>query len=283
MLLNWGIMPELPDVEILKKYFDRHCIGKKISEVRVLERRILRDTSAEKIKSLLEGRSFVKSRRYGKHLFVEIGENKTPRDRRSRSGRQGRTGCIDIHFGMDGGFNFRKKDEPPPEYTRIKFSFENDYLAYTSRRMLGGIRAITSPEDFILHKQLGPDALSPDFSREYFLKAIAGKKTSIKAVLMDQQVVAGIGNVYSDEILYQAGILPGTRAGLLKVKQSQDLYEKILTVLKTALRHDADAQRFPSRFLLRHRHKNGDCPCGGKVSTSKVAGRTSYFCPTCQK
>jgi len=147
----------------------------------------------------------------------------------------------------------------------------------------GVIRAITSPEDFVGQKQLGPDALSPAFSREYFLKAIAGKKTSIKAVLMDQQVVAGIGNVYSDEILYQAGILPGTRTDLLKDKQSQDLHEKILTVLKTAVNHDADAQRFPAHFLLRHRHKNGDCPCGGKVSTSKVAGRTSYFCAACQK
>jgi formamidopyrimidine-DNA glycosylase len=262
-------MPELPDVEILKKYFDRHCLGLKISEVQVLEKRILRDTTPGKIKSTLEGRYFVKSRRHGKHLFVEI--------------RNGDKSYLDVHFGMDGGLAFLENEESPPKYARIIFRFDGNYLAYISRRMLGGIRAITSPEDVVGQKQLGPDALSPAFSREYFLKTIAGKKTSIKAVLMDQQVVAGIGNVYSDEILYQAGILPGTRTDLLKEKQSQDLYEKMLTVLKTAVKHDADAQRFPSHFLLRHRHKNGNCPCGGKVSTSKVAGRTSYFCAACQK
>jgi len=262
-------MPELPDVEILKKYLDRHCLGLKISEVKVLERRILRGTAEGKIKSMLEGRSFVKSRRHGKHLFVEIGN--------------GSLSYIDLHFGMDGGLAFFGKEDPPPEYTRIIFRFGDNYLAYTSRRMLGGIRAITSPEDFIEQKQLGPDALSPAFTREYFLNVIAGKKTSIKAALMDQQIVAGIGNVYSDEILYQAGILPDTRAGLLDKKQSQDLYEKIEHVLKTAVRYDADGESFPRYFLLRHRHKSGNCPCGGKVTSSKVAGRTSYFCPACQK
>lgn len=262
-------MPELPDVEILKKYFDQHCLGLKISAVQVLEKRILRDASAGKIKSLLEGRSFVRSGRHGKHLFVEIGN--------------GGPSYIGIHFGMDGDLAFLKKEEPPPDYTRILFQFDGKYLAYTSRRMLGGIRVIRSPEDFIQQRQLGPDALSPAFSPEYFLKAIAGKKTSIKAALMDQQVVAGIGNVYSDEILYQAGILPDTRCDLLNEKQSRDLYNKILGVLRTAVRHDADARRFPPRFLLKHRHRNGDCPCGGKVATSKVAGRTSYFCPICQK
>ncbi len=184
---------------------------------------------------------------------------------------------------MDGGLAFRKKWEEIPEYSRIIFRFDGDYLAYTSRRMLGGIRAIWSPEDVIQDKRLGPDALSRDFSSAYFLKAIAGKKTSIKAALMDQQIVAGIGNVYSDEILYQAGLMPDTPVGLLDQKQAQDLYKKILTVLKTAVKYDADAQRFPPHFLLRHRHKNGDCPCGGKVMTSKVAGRNSYFCPACQK
>ncbi len=269
MLLNRGIMPELPDVEILKKYFDRHCLGLKIAEVQVLEKRILRDTTAGMIKSTLEGRYFAKSTRHGKHLFMKI--------------VNGEKSYLDVHFGMDGDLAFLENEESPPKYARIIFRFEGNYLAYVSRRMLGGIRAIASPEDFVVQKQLGPDALSPDFSRDYFSKAIAGKKTSIKAVLMDQQVVAGIGNVYSDEILYQAGILPGTRTDLLEEKQAQDLYEKISTVLKTAVRHNADAQRFPSHFLLRHRHKNGDCPCGGKVSTSKVVGRTSYFCTACQK
>ncbi|MEN6465695.1 MAG: DNA-formamidopyrimidine glycosylase family protein [Syntrophaceae bacterium] len=262
-------MPELPDVEILKKYFDKHCLGLKISKVQVLEKRILRDTTAEKIKSRLEGRTFVKSRRHGKHLFVEIGN--------------GSLSYIGLHFGMDGGLEFLKQEDPPPEYTRIIFRFDGNYLAYTSRRMLGGVRAIKGPEDFVGQRQLGPDALGPDFSRDYFLKAIAGRKTSIKAALMDQQIVAGIGNVYSDEILYQAGILPDTGAGLLDEEQLTKLYGKILDVLKTAVKYDADARRFPPRSLLRHRHRNGNCPCGGKVASTRVAGRTSFFCPACQK
>jgi formamidopyrimidine-DNA glycosylase len=261
-------MPELPDVEILKKYFDKHCLGLRIAVVQVLEKRILRETTAGKIKSLLEGGSFVKSSRYGKHLFIEIGN--------------GGLSYIDLHFGMDGGLDFRKKDEPPPEYTRIIFSFGNNYLAYISRRMLGGIRAIASPEDFLAKKKLGPDALSPAFSRDYFFKALAGKKTSIKAALMDQQVVAGIGNIYSDEVLYQAGIMPDTPAGLLDKEQLKKIYAKIIDVLGTAVKYEADGRRFPPRFLLRHRHKNGDCPCGGKISTAKLGGRTAYFCPACQ-
>lgn len=276
-------MPELPDVEVLKKYFDRHCLGQRVSRLQVLEKRILRDTPAGQIKSMLEGRSFVKSRRHGKHLFVEIGNGTEGENPRSRSGQKDRPGYIDIHFGMDGGLAFLRDEGPAPEYARIIFRFNGSCLAYMSRRMLGGIRAITSPEEYIERRRLGPDALSSGFSRGYFLNAIAGKKTSIKAVLMDQEIVAGIGNIYSDEILYQAGILPGTRASRLNEKQVFDLHGKMLDVLKTAVRYGADARRLPGRFLLRHRHKGGNCPCGGEIASSKIAGRTAYFCPSCQR
>jgi formamidopyrimidine-DNA glycosylase len=101
---------------------------------------------------------------------------------------------------------------------------------------------------------------------------------------MDQSIVAGIGNVYSDEILFQAGVHPGTRVSELDETRVEDIFDKMKKVLRTAVDRDADPGRFPSTYLLPNRGKKGACPlCGTKWETMKLGGRTAYFCPRCQE
>jgi formamidopyrimidine-DNA glycosylase len=105
-----------------------------------------------------------------------------------------------------------------------------------------------------------------------------------KAVLMDQKVIAGIGNVYSDEILFQARVNPKSRVDAMGEDLLRILFDAMRNVLRTAIDHGADPDRLPRDFLIHQRHAGGVCPvCGGKVRKETIAGRPSYFCPNCQR
>jgi formamidopyrimidine-DNA glycosylase len=142
-------------------------------------------------------------------------------------------------------------------------------------------------DSFVAAERLGPDALDPHFDLAAFERALAGRKRDVKSLLMDQEVVAGIGNIYSDEILFQAGINPRTPCGRLDAQARQHLFDRIKAVLETAITSGAGAERLvdrlPGSFLTPHREKGGRCPrCGGEVASAKFSGRTAYFCPRCQ-
>ncbi|MBD3271145.1 MAG: hypothetical protein GF384_01240 [Elusimicrobia bacterium] len=161
--------------------------------------------------------------------------------------------------------------------------FDNGYvLAYSSKRMLGAITAIGSPEEFINTKNMGPDALSIEL--DSFRKLVNGSRKNIKSTLMDQSALAGIGNIYSDEILFQAGIRPDARAGSIENKGLQKLYRTMKLVLNKAINRKADPSRMPGSWLIPNRNKDSTCPkCGKKLKHKKINGRTGYFCGNCQK
>ncbi|MHC1727433.1 MAG: zinc finger domain-containing protein [Syntrophobacteraceae bacterium] len=105
----------------------------------------------------------------------------------------------------------------------------------------------------------------------------------MKPALMDQGIMAGIGNLYSDEILFQACIHPKARVSELDEQQLKTIFNKMKKTLRTAVEHDAELSSFPAGYLLRNRKEGAECPaCGRKLQTAKVGGRTAYFCPSCQ-
>jgi formamidopyrimidine-DNA glycosylase len=265
-------MPELPDVELYKRYLDQHALRQTIERVAVNDARILGDLSARTFVARLTDNRFEDSRRHGKHLLVQLR----------------RDGWLALHFGMTGNLVYFQDTADDPPYDRVRFDFEGGrHLAYVNRRMLGRVGLAEDAARFIQAEELGPDALAPAFDLEAFTRAMAGRRRDVKSVLMDQALVAGIGNIYADEILFQARLHPQTPVTSLDEEGRALLFRQIKQVLETAIACGAGAEqlleRLPDDYLLPHRDKGGKCPrCGGPIATLKVAGRTSYYCPRCQ-
>jgi formamidopyrimidine-DNA glycosylase len=265
-------MPELPDVEVFKRLLERGALRKPIERAVVNDKRILGGVAAPTFVGRVQGARLVAARRYGKHLFASID----------------RGGWLTLHFGMTGAVQLLAKGDQEPPFTRVRFDFANDgSLAYTNKRMIGRVGVVDDAGDFIAEEKLGPDALDPRFDFPAFKAAVLGSKRDVKSVLMDQQIIAGIGNIYSDEILFQACLNPATHTDELTPDQLKKLFLTMREVLKTAVARGAGSEQFtervPKGWLLPERKKGGHCPrCGSPLKVRKIGGRTAYCCPKCQ-
>lgn len=266
-------MPELPDVELYKRRLDQHGLKRRIAKVTVSDERILRGLPAARLRKALEGQRFETSLRHGKHLLARLDRN----------------GWVTFHFGMTGDLLPFAAAEEEPRYTRVRLDFvDGSHLAYVNRRMLGNVGLTEDAEAFIVDEKLGPDALDPDLDLEAFAAALGSPRRTLKAALMDQSAVAGIGNIFADEILFQAKLHPETRLGALSDADRKRLFEQTRKVLQAAIKHGAGSEQFeerlPASFIIPQRRKGGRCPrCGTPIESFKAGGRTAYFCPNCQK
>ena len=263
-------MPELPDVELYRRTLEAHALHQKIVHVAVGDRRILGDLAEKDFCARLGGNRLERARRHGKHLLVKLA----------------RDGWLVMHFGMTGSLEYIEPAGKDVPYGRVRLDFENGSLAYVNRRMLGRVGLADDADAFVAAEGLGPDALDPSFDLAKLSSALGGRR-EVKAVLMDQSVVAGIGNLYADEVLFQARLHPRAPGRSVGKAKRRSLHEKIKTVLQTAIDCGAGAEQFverlPKGWLLPQRHEGGTCPRGhGQLATIKAAGRTSYYCPRCQ-
>lgn len=260
-------MPELPDVEIFRRYLDATSLHQSIERVRA-EVDVLKDISVRRFEKTLKGKSFEGTRRHGKYAFVSLGE----------------APWLLLHFGMTGFLKYYKNNEKAPSHVRVLFTFQNGYhLAYSCQRKLGRVKLVDDPARFVRSQGLGPDALDPDLGADAFKQAIKGFGGSVKSALMNQQLIAGIGNIYSDEILYQAGIFPKQPVAQMDEKILDRLYEAVKEVLMTAIDVQADPEQLPDTYIIPWRHGEGRCPRDGSpIERLKVSGRSSYYCPQCQ-
>ncbi len=263
-------MPELPDVELFRRIFEEHGLGRPVAGVEVADPRILEDVEPHRFIAELTGDRFRATRRHGKNLFAA----------------RAKGGHLHMHFGMTGALEWFA-DEPPP-YTRVLWRFrEPPHLAYVNVRMLGGVGLVDDIEAFLAERRIGPDALDPALDFEAFSAALGSGRRPVKAALVDQGVVAGIGNVYADEILFQAGLRPEVPVSALDEDWRRRLFAAMREVLAEAVRRGAAAERFterlPETWLTRVRGPGAACPrCGTPLATVKMSARTGYYCPRCQ-
>jgi formamidopyrimidine-DNA glycosylase len=259
-------VPELPELEGFKRYVDSTSLHQDIETIDVKNGKVLGGVSAGGLKRGLEGRIFASTRRHGKHLFVELDGG----------------GWLLLHFGMTGGLKYYRDADEAPTHTRVLISFANEYhLAFDDQRLFGKVDLIGDPDAFIEEKKLGLDPLDLDFPA--FRERLAGRRGEIKATLMNQQVFAGIGNIYSDEILFQVRLHPRTSVARLDGDALHELHKQTGRVLHAAIERGADPGGLPDSFLLSHRREGEDCPRGnGMIQKTKAAGRTAYYCPACQ-
>ena len=194
---------------------------------------------------------------------------------------------LHLHFGMTGDLAYFKDDEDTPRFARIIFKFANGFkLGFLCPRKFERIGIVEDIEEYLTRKKISKDAL--EITVEELSKNLNKKKASIKAVLLDQSTVAGIGNWIVDEVLYQARIYPEKKANQLSEKEILEIHKSMRFVIQTAINSQANYDEFPENFLIHARGwgraglqdlRVGTCAeCGKEISISKVGGRTTYFC-----
>ena len=258
-------MPELPDAVVYRQRLAADALHREIADTTVVDPRILGDGLApHRFDEVLQGRSLTDTHRHGKHVFARYGDD---------------TGWLALHFGMTGSVRPVENGEMP-EYAYVQFHFKDGgNLAFVCPRKFARVRLIDTPEAFVEAKELGPDARRADV--ETFLEPFASRRGTIKGRLLDQSVVAGLGNIYADEALYQEGIHPRTTVPELTEAALRSLYGAIQTVLDAAVAVDANPEALdPDRFMLPHRYGDEHCPeTGVPLETETVSGRTAYYSP----
>lgn len=264
-------MPELPDVEGFKKVFEKHALNRRIRKISAPDERILEGLTVQGLGRRLKERVFKRAVRHGKFLFGKLGDDDE-------------SGWVVFHFGMTGLVAVYEAEQQPPDYTALDFEFEDGTaLAYVSQRMLGQITWSDTLEEFIQSHHLGPDALSANLSVTECAQRLANHRGMLKSALMDQSVIAGIGNEWSDEILFQCHLHPKVA---IKDLETDDLSEVCRTgrrVLRTGSAANRNGRSLPPQYLGAHRHGDGLCPkCKSELATVKVSSRNAYYCPKCQ-
>jgi len=262
-------VPELPDVANLKRYFDATALGRTVARSSITDGRILGGASAELVARRLKGRRFEGTHRHGKFLFASISGD----------------GWLVLHFGMTGELKLYKEEADRPRHARLVVDFEDGFhLAFVCVRLLGLVSITDDVEEFLQDRGVGPDALGGDLDLERFLDIFQGRRGAVKGALLKQSLVAGIGNVYADEILFQTGVRPDTKMNRLSGGELETLYRNLRVVLEKAAAPDESLDELPRGSILPHRGADGTCPrCSAGIRRMKVAGRSSYYCPKCQR
>lgn len=260
-------VPELPEVEIYRRRFEGCALRRRIAGVDVTDARILHETTERELREVLTGARFVSTRRHGKHLFAK-----------ATSGA-----WLYLHFGMSGDLYCGKE---VPRFSRFVVLFsKGDMLAFEDMRLFGRVGLISDPDFFIARKQLGLDPLGESFGWVIFEERLAGRRGSIKALLMNQTVIAGLGNLWVDEILFQSGIDPRAAAERLSAPSRKRIFDAMRRILRIAIARQETDRPMPPQYLIENRIAGAACPrCEpGRLRRTVVAGRTTYFCPAHQR
>jgi len=274
-------MPELPEVETVVRGLQNILPGRRIVEVRSGKIDVLRDP--ELLGDRIPGSRIAGVRRYGKFLHLEL----EPR------ARENPKLYVLVHLGMTGQLFVTAPSDPIAPHTHVFFALDDGReLRFRDIRRFGRVRIVSQTSQTELLGKLGIDPL--ESSAEEFRAQIASRRARIKALLMDQHVFRGMGNIYTDESLWRAHIHPARLGANLSGDEIARLRNAVHHVLNEAIRLrgssvsdyvDADGQR--GEFQLRHRvyqREGKKCSrCAEKIRRVIVAGRSSYFCPQCQR
>jgi formamidopyrimidine-DNA glycosylase len=259
-------MPELPDVEGFRRVLAEHAVGRRIERVDVLDGQVLRGVAARRFAGQLRGRRFDEPSRHGKWLVIPVHAGPV----------------LLAHFGMTGSLIWADDADERHRHDRVVFVLPDGELRYRDMRKLQGLRLARDADevDRVL-AELGPDALA--VSRAQLGERLAGTgRRQVKAALVDQSVLAGLGNLLVDEILWRAGINPSHRCADLRDEDLARLHGRMRAVLRTSI---TDGRVPPRRnWLTGHRgDEPGACPrCGITLAHGRTGGRGTTWCPRCQ-
>ena len=308
-------MPELPEVETICRglnhlTLDREILGGDV----LLESSIARSISATDFLTKLKGKSIERWYRRGKYLLAELSQCRgggrcvpalpaPPSTSPLGGGRGGfflpsKTGWLGVHLRMTGQLLWVNGDEPLPKHARVRLFLEgNQELRFVDQRTFGQMWYVP-PETEVSSvitglKLLGPEPFSDEFSIAYFAQKLHRRARPIKTALLDQSLVAGLGNIYADETLFVAGVLPTTLCADLTEVQIERIHSAIVQVLDKAI--DSGGTTFSNYLNVQgvngnyggvawvYNRKGEPCrTCDRPIERIKLAGRSTHFCPVCQ-
>lgn len=282
-------MPELPEVETVCRGLNQLTIKQPIENGQILlERTLAYPSSKEEFSQNIKGKQILFWKRRGKYLLAHL-----------TNSEQQPEGLLGVHLRMTGQLLWTKQTEALQKHTRVRLFFpKNQELRFIDTRTFGKIWLLppkTPPENIITGLQkLGPEPFGADFSIAYFSAKLKKRRRNIKTLLLDQEIVAGIGNIYADESLFKSGILPQTIATDLSPKQITELHKAILDVLKEGISKGGTSfsdflnllgvNGNYGNFAWVYGRKDKPCRvCSTPIKKIKLGGRSSHFCPNCQQ
>ena len=285
-------MPELPEVEVVRRSLEKFINGKKIKKVNIFNRK-LRYKIDKKFKAIVEGRLITSTKRKSKYLLIGLNNNHT----------------ILFHLGMTGKIFISKKknlkktsfyysNDLNTKHNHFTFEFNNsERLIYNDVRKFGFVKILKNTEiDQCSHLfDLGPDPLSKHFKKDYLLQKLKKTKKNIKNFLMDQRQVCGIGNIYANEILYTCSINPRKITANIGTRNVENIIKKTKIILKNSIKSGGSSIKdfksvsgkngdFQQKFKVYAREglkckKNN---CKGIIKKIYISKRSSFYCPKCQ-
>ena len=261
-------MPELPEVETRLQYFQQSALGQRVERVILTAPNMIKNPGPRSFVRGMRGRRFVEASRRGKYLIITLDAG----------------GALILHFGMGGDLHYYKSPKDRPDYTRIEFLLTNSWrLAFTCPRKICRVMLVDDPTQIPALKQMGPEPLGNAFSLAFLERLIEERpRRQIKPLLMDQKMIAGVGNIYADEILFEAKVRPDRLAASLSQEEIRRIHRETRRVLRRSLRTATD-EEFPSDFLVSRSGRGALCKiCVNPIEKKTIGGRTAYFCPTCQ-
>jgi len=270
-------MPELPEVETVRRRLEPHVAGRRLTQVEVRDAKLVGRDDARRVEERLTGRTILAIDRRGKYLLVRLDGEET----------------LVSHLRMTGNWLLCADGEP--KYTRAVLTLSDaTVVAYADARRFGTWDLLTNDETArYLAARLGPEPIDSDFDGSVLKAAFAGRRAPVKALLLDQRLVAGVGNIYADEALHAACIHPDTPAGRLRQPQLDRLAATTREALEEGIRaQGASISDFrdpeggygsmQERFRVYGRDGEPCIVCGSEIIKSRCAGRGTHVCLTCQ-
>lgn len=282
-------MPELPEVEVLARHLRPVLRGKIIRSLHVNRAKILRPTSERELKRVLTGAKFKSLARRGKYLLFDF-----------QSPALGKTVTVLGHLGMTGKMFVAKKGEPLPKHAAVVFELNRGVFVFEDTRYFGRMTLDLSPVE-----KLGPEPWDEKFSPESFARELKRSRQPVKVKLLDQSLVAGVGNIYASEALFRAGISPKRAANRLTFAQVKILHGTIRAVLEQAIAGGSTVQLsfgarksdglfyfgraagaenyYEERLHVYDRAGQPCVNCDSPIKRIVQAARSTFYCPHCQK
>jgi len=269
-------MPELPEVETIRRDLIRDVKGKRIKDVEILNPRVIKEPAPAEFKKRLKGATFKDFLRRAKVL----------------AGRVSTGEYLVVHLRMTGQLIYSAQRE---EKARVIFALSDGrYLSFNDQRLFAELRLVGDWQKLKFVRELGIEPLEKEFTAQRFKEMLKDKKTKIKPLLMDQTFIAGIGNLYAQEALFSAGILPERPANKLKGQEVKKLHGAIQKALREGIRHRGSSideyvngRGKKGAYHLRlkvYDREDEPCPrCKAKIKKIKLGGRGTCFCSRCQK
>lgn len=272
-------MPELPEVETIKETLKPSVLHKTIKKVTIYWERIIQYPEPDRFSALLQSQEILDMKRRGKYLLFYLTDD-----------------VLISHLRMEGKYGLYKKGDPIDAHTHVIFRFTDDTeLRYKDVRKFGTMHLYRKGTEFHLPPlhHLGPEPFSSSFNGNHLYERFQKTERVVKNVLLDQRIVAGLGNIYVDEVLYRCSIHPNTKARNLSFEQCETLAEETKTTLREAINAGGTTIRtyvnthgdiglFQLNLYVYGQEGKSCKQCGVPIEKIKVGGRGTHFCPGCQ-